>query len=202
MRPALRRAVLLAALATSTPAVARAQTVCDQLLPIGLQPPVTGFQSGCATSYVLRQGSGPLLFAPLVYPPCANGPCAGLTHPLLFVCAAANGYACCVSVADSILVGAGNLSGPLASGLGQRMANDTDPRTNICYSEYAGNGSRVAEVPLILSWGAGTTRVRVTGFQRMFLLASPISGTILAEFIDGPTPTRSSSWGRTKVRYR
>lgn len=206
MRAALRRVMLLAALGMSAAGVARAQTVCDQLLPIGVAPPAGGFASGCSYRYVLRQssssGSGST-YIPLAYPACTNGPCAGLTAPYQFICEATNGYSCCISVSDSIPLVAGNYAGPLRQGLNQRMANDSDTRPDICYSDYVGNGSRVAIVPLIHPTGIGSSQTQVAGFLRLFL-TGPLYGNsdLVVEFVAGPTPVRNASWGRTKIRYR
>lgn len=206
MRPALRRAVLLGALVTSMSAAARAQTVCDQLLPIGVTPPAGGFASGCMYRYVLRRSSSSesgSTYIPLAFPACANGPCAGLTAPNQFICEATNGYSCCISVSDSIPLVIGNYAGPLRQGLDRRMANDTDPRSGICYSDYVGNGSRVAHVPLIHPTGTGSSQTQVAGFLRLFL-TGPLYGNsdLVVEFVSGPTPVRNASWGRTKVLYR
>jgi hypothetical protein len=112
------------------------------------------------------------------------------------------GHACCISASQWIPIPAGNLAGPLRAGLDQRIANDTDTRPSICYSEYAGNGSRVGVVPLIEPAGSGVTQVRVTGFLRVFI-PGPTYGNsdVVAEFVAGPTPAVNPSWGRTKIRY-
>ena len=206
MRPALRSAVLLGALVTAMSAAARAETVCGQLLPIGVAPPAGGFASGCANRYVLRRssssGSGSTYF-PLAFPTCPNGPCAGLTGANQFSCEATNGYSCCTSVSDSIPLVVGNYAGPLRQGLDRRMANDTDTRPGICYSEYVGNGSRVADVPLIHPTATGSSKTQVSGFLRLFLTGPLYANSdLVVEFVNGPTPVRNASWGRTKVRYR
>lgn len=190
----------------SAPAPARAQTVCEQLLPIGLVPPVSGFQQGCANHYVLKSATVPSqggAYAWLDFPLCGNGPCAGLTGVFAFTCAATSGYACCIGASQSISIAAGNYAGPLKQGLGQRFSSDTDTSASICYSDYAGNGARICNVPLIQPVCNGQSHVQVTGFGRMFLLRPPSGGSdILVEFITGPTPTRDASWGGTKIRYR
>lgn len=139
----------------------------------------------------------------LEYAACPNGPCVGLTGPLQFVCEATSGYFCCIGIADSIPIRAGTYAGPFRQGLDQRFANDTDTRQGICFSDYSGNGSRLANVPLIHSFGLGTTKVQVTAFQRMFLVSPPASNaSIIVEFVDGPTPARAATWGLVKIRYR
>lgn len=202
----LNRILLSTVLAVSTAGVARGQTVCDQLLPIGVAPPAGGFMVGCANGYVLKRsystGSGSSYIA-LDYPACANGPCAGMTLPLKFVCETTNGYSCCIEVSQSIPLIAGNYAGPFASGFNARLASDTDTRTGICYADYAGNGSRVCEVPLILPVGLGVSHAQVAGFASMFLKGPlPGNGDLLVEFIGGPTSVHSTTWGETKVRYR
>ena len=206
MVTAFRRTVLSVVLVASAVGVARGQTVCDRLLPIGVAPPAGGFMVGCANGYVLKRsystGSGSSYVA-LEYPACANGPCTGLTEPLKFVCETTSGYSCCIEVSQSIPLVAGNYAGPFASGFNARMTNDTDLRTGICYADYAGNGSRVCEVPLILPVGLGVSHAQVAGFARMFLRGPfPGNGDLLVEFVGGPTPVRSTSWGLTKIRYR
>jgi hypothetical protein len=204
---ALRRAFLLIVFVTSASGVALAQTVCDQLFPFGLLPPPEGsFGFGCANQYALRGdiGSAPgAHYITLSYPACENGPCAGLTGTSLFGCAATSGYSCCISVPEPIPIVGGNWEGPLRAALDQRIANDTDTRTGICYSDYAGNGSRLGNVPLIQFVGSDSSQVQVTGFLRMFVSSSR-SGVIAPriEFLDQATPVRSSTWGRTKVLYR
>ena len=204
--PFIRRLLLVAALVATASGDADAQSVCDRLFPFGLVSPEGGFESGCAHVYVLRQGSSSASsanFTPLAYPECPNGPCAGQTGPLQFVCATANGYFCCLSAADLIPIVAGNMMGPLLAGLNQRMANDTDQRPGICFSEYAGNGSRLGEVPLTLPIGNGVAVARISGFVRIFVTAPVLgSGTVYVEFLGEPTPARGASWGRTKFRYR
>jgi len=189
-----------------TSAAARAQTVCDQLLPIGVTPPAGGFASGCANRYVLRlsssSGSGST-YIPLAFPACANRPCAGLTGPFQFVCEATNGHYCCISVSDSIPLVAGVYIGPLRQGIDQRIASDTDTRPGICHSEYLGNGSRVTNVPLIHATGIGSIKTQVAGFLRLFLTGPwPANADLLVEFVSGPTPVQNASWGRTKILYR
>jgi hypothetical protein len=198
----LRRALLLAAFVASASGVADAQTVCDQLLPIGLVPPQGGFAFGCDHQYHVPAGPGSSAYYRwLAFPTCPDGPCAGLTDPQLFVCAATSGYSCCIS--DSVPLIAGIYAGPLRLGLDQRIANDTDTRVGICYSDYAGNGSRLGNVLLIQPTGTGATQAHVAGFLRMFL-SGPAGafGLIPIEFVDQPTPVRGTSWGRAKILYR
>jgi hypothetical protein len=208
MRFALRRALWIGALLASTCAAARAETVCDQLLPIGLLPPAGGFTFGCARQFHLNLGAavGPDgNYILLAYPACVLGPCAGQSGTTLLQCAATNGYFCCVSATQMIPTLTGVNVGTLATGLDQRLANDTDPRAGICYSAYAGNGSRLGNVPLIQFLGSDRTQAQVTGFLRLFLVGPPsgsgTSTTIPVEFIADPTPARGSSWGRVKLLY-
>ena len=204
---AARRALLSALLVASTFGVARGQTVCDQLLPIGVVPPPGGFSLGCPFRYVLKRsggtGSGPSNYLSLAYPACANGPCVGLTDATKYVCEVRNGYSCCVSASDSISLVAGTYTGPTNQGLNLRFASDTDTIPDICHSDYVGNGARVVNVPLVHPIGAGVSRAQVSGFLRMFLTRRVAgNGDITVEFIGGPTPVWGTSWGRTKVRYR
>lgn len=206
MQPVLRRALLLALFMTSGSDVGFAQSVCDQLFPFGVRAPEGGFGIGCTNQYSLRGdiGSTPgAHYLPLLYPVCANGLCAGLTGPSMFICAATSGYSCCISVSEIDSIIFGNYEGPLRLGLDQRIANDTDIRTGICYSEYVGNGSRLGNVPLIQYVGTDSSQVQVIGFLRMFVSSSRSGATPpRVEFVDQPTPVRTWSWGRTKTLYR
>lgn len=202
----LRRVVLIAALAAPASGSLRAQDICDQLLPIGLVPPPGGFAIGCSSLYALLPGGAsgqPGTWVALAYPPCANGPCAGVADPMQFVCTVTSGYECCVGVSQLIPLRPGVNSGPVGAGIDQRFANDTDTRTTICYSDYAGSGARVAYVPLIQTLGSGNTNARIIGFRRMFFVRpmAPL-GVIVIEFVDGPTPVPGTTWGLTKIRYR
>jgi hypothetical protein len=88
------------------------------------------------------------------------------------------------------------------SGLNARFADDTDTRTGICYADYTGNGARIREAPLIHPVGLGVSQAQVTGLVRMFLVGPLFANSdLLVEFIGGPTPVGSVSWGRTKIRY-
>jgi hypothetical protein len=208
MRTALRCALLLAVLATVMPAVARAQTVCDQLLPIGVVSPAVDPVFGCANTYVLKRAGGtgttpPLTYIALAYPPCANGACDGLSDILLFVCGVRSGYSCCISAPGTVPLMLGNMAGPLNQGLNQRFASDTDTLPGICFSNYRGNGARLVNVPMILPFVNGTTQVQVVGFARVFLVKRPSgNGDLLVEFVAEPTPTQGTTWGRAKIRYR
>jgi hypothetical protein len=206
MRLAVRRVFLLAVLAASTSGAARGQTVCGQLYPFGVVPPEGGFAFGCANRYVLKRSTNsgsPETYLLLVLPACASGPCDGLIDPQKFICEAANGYACCMTVSQSIPLVAGNYAGPLRQGLSQRIASDTDTIPGICYADYAGNGSRLGDVSLINPVGLGASHAQVAGFIRMFL-TGPLYGNsdLVVEFIAGPTEIENVSWGRTKIRYR
>ena len=137
MPPRTRRVIVLVALAASLSGAAAAQTVCDQLLPIGIVPPVGGFLIDCGNRYVLWPATlppPPVSWVALAYPACPAGPCTGLTGVLQFVCEATSGYFCCIGIADSIPIGAGAYLGPFRQGFDQRFANDTDTRTTICLS--------------------------------------------------------------------
>ncbi len=207
MSLALRCPALAVALLFAVATTASAQ-ICTQLLPIGLLPPDGGFTFGCARQFSLKLGAtlGPDgNYILLSYPACASGPCAGQSGLTLLQCAATSGYFCCISSAQMIPTLTGTNVGTLATGLNQRIANDTDTRTGICYAVYTGNGSRVGNVPLIQFIGLDRTQAQVIGFLRLFLVGPPAgsgqSTTIPVEFIADPTPTRGSSWGRVKLLY-
>jgi len=174
-----RRAVCVAGLVLVASSPAHAQAACDQLVPFGLFTPAAGFEYGCSHPYDLRLGTisplGDGLM--LAYPECANGPCAGLVDLDLFVCAARDGYSCCVVVGDALPIPAGTLMGPLQMAVSQRIAGDSDTRTDICNADYAGDGSRLGVAPLILPPGNGLSVVQVVGFVRVFFVGLGAVGT-------------------------
>lgn len=205
----MRHLVLPAVLLAVAFAPARAQTICDQLAPMGLLPPAGGFTVSCSRQFTLKLGAtiGPDgNYILLSYPACASGPCAGQTGIPLLQCAATSGYSCCIANAQMIPTLTGTNVGSLVAGLNQRIANDTDTRPAICYSAYNGNGSRVGNVPLIQFIGLDRSQAQVTGFLRFFLVGPPAgtgnATTIPAEFISDPTPAAGTTWGRLKTLYR
>ena len=186
--------------------VARAQTVCDVLIPVALVPPAGGFEPGCGIHRALERGpvSGAGgYYVTLEYPACADGPCAGLTGASKFVCEAASGYSPCLGVPGPIPPVVGHHAGPFGPGMDQRFAGDTDTRAGICFSDYAGNGARLGVVPVIEPVASGAAQARVAGFAWIFLTAPvPGNGDLTVEFVAGPTALRSTTWGRTKILYR
>jgi hypothetical protein len=209
MVPTLRRWLLASVLSLLTFAQARGDVICDRLVPFGLLPPTGGFSLGCSHVFNLKLGAalGPDgNYILLSYPSCASGPCAGDTGLTLLQCAATSGYFCCVSTAQTVPTITGTNVGTLVAGLNQRIANDTDTRAAICHEIYTGNGSRVANVPLIQFIGADRTQAQVIGFLQLFLVGPPsgsgTSTTFPVEFISDPTPAHGASWGRLKLLYR
>jgi hypothetical protein len=208
----MRRAARIttaALLLLAAPLVAGAQTVCTQLLPIGLLPPAGGFTFGCGHQFNLKLGAviGPDgNYILLGYPACANGPCAGLTGIPQLQCAADSGYFCCVSGGQMIPTLQGTNVGTFVTGLDQRIADDTDTRAGICHSAYSGNGARVANVPVLQFIGADRTQAQVTGFFSVFVVGPPsgtgTATTVPVEFISDATPTEDATWGRLKLIYR
>ena len=189
---------------------ASADQVCAGLLPIGLLQPSGGFTTGCSRQFTLKLGAsiGPDgNYILLDYPPCAAGPCAGESGLIQLQCAAANGYQCCLSTGQSIPTLTGTNVATLAAGLNQRIGLDSDQRAGICYSAYAGNGARVANVPLASFPGTDRTQMILQSFASVFLVSPPAgsaqSTTITLEFIaQGVTASTVPSWGRLKVLYR
>jgi hypothetical protein len=192
------------------PRVAVADQVCDRLLPMGVLEPSSGFTSGCARQFSLKLGAVPGPdgnYILLEYPACPQGPCAGLTSTVQLECAAASGYACCVSSDQHVPTLTGTNVGTLAAGLSERIALDTDTRTGICYNTYVGNGARVANLPLAHFPGALRSEMVVDRFATVFLVApaagSGQSTTVTLEFLAlGVTPARGHSWGGIKLLYR
>lgn len=207
MRPLVP--LLAASLILAAPPVVAGQ-ICDRLLPMGLLAPAGGFTTGCSRDFTLKLGAslGPDgNYILLDLPACAAGPCAGLSGISQLQCAAAEGYFCCLTSGDAVPTIQGTNVASLAAGLTQRMSLDTDQRAGICYSSYAGNGSRVAFVPLAQFPGADRTQMTLLIFAQVFLVAPPAgtgtSTTVTFEFLaQDVTPASRADWGRLKLLYR
>ena len=151
------------------------------------------FRSGF--TYVLKeasQGGTTGNYQALRYNLCPSGNCVGITVGAgLYRCLMEYGMCCPVTIGQSVTTETGNMSGPTATAVQYRFDQDTDPRPNICYSDYRGNGSRVVTVPLTTLPGNGASQVTVTGFATFFLKDIPGSGrnsTITGEFINAIVP--------------
>jgi hypothetical protein len=182
-------------------AVARAEPVgepCDGIVPMGaIQPPTEDFKVGCANTYNLKIGANgggtPGNFQLLDFPPCDEGPCAGLQGGGAEVrCEVAHGYSCCIKIGDLIQTMPGTKVGPFKSGLDDRWDADTDKREGICYKDYKGNGMRVVLVPTFRDWDPnGKKPVRIDGFAAFFLQLKPSSRggqSLTGEFLYYSTP--------------
>lgn len=202
--------IVLGLILSLIPALVAADQVCDGLLPVGLLEPSGGFAVGCARQFTLKLGASPGPdgnYILLDYPACPNGPCAELAGAVQLQCAAASGYACCIVTGEHILTMTGGNVGALAAGLDQRFALDSDPRPGLCHADYAGNGARVANVPLAQFPGGLRSEMVITSFATIFLVAPPTGGaqatTFTVEFLaQGVTAARGPSWGRIKLLYR
>ena len=201
---------LLAALLALAAAPVAADQVCGQLLPMGLLEPAGGFTTGCSRDFTLKLGAalGPDgNYILLDLPACAAGPCAGLSGVTQLQCAAAMGYACCLTSGALVPTLQGTNVASLAAGLTQRIGLDTDTRSGICYAAYAGNGARVANVALAEFPGTDRTHMTLLSFASVFLVAPPAgtgtSTTVTFEFLaQGVTATARTDWGRLKLLYR
>ncbi len=202
--------ILLGLVLGLVPASAAADQVCDRLLPVGLLEPAGGFTTGCARQFTLKLGAslGPDgNYILLDYPACPEGPCAGLPGATQLQCAAASGYACCILSGAHIPTMTGGNVGALAAGLVQRFALDSDSTVGLCYASYAGNGARVANVPLAQFPGGTRSEMVINSFASVFLVSPPTGSaqatTFTVEFLaQGVTAARGSSWGRIKLLYR
>lgn len=199
--------------ATATAKAERTCEQCERMVPMGAVPPTgeQNFQVGCANTYVLKrgaQGSGTLSpgnYLALDFPECDEGPCAGLseTGANTYRCLLANGYSCCVRIGQTVQTEPGNMAGPTRQGLLDRFNRDTDRRSNICYSEYRGNGSRVVNVPIIVPPGGGRSDVTVIGLAAFFLKEPPPgNGDITAEFIHDVVPGTGGGCNSTVFTIR
>lgn len=207
----MRRSLLvLVVVGALMPGAVAADQLCDRLLPMGLLEPPGGFTSGCARQFTLKLGAslGPDgNYILLDYPPCAGGPCAGLSAGVQLQCAATSGYGCCVITGQHIPTMTGGNVGTLAAGLSQRIALDSDTRSGLCYGTYLGNGARIANVPLAHFPGALRTEMVIDRFATVFLVSTAAGSaqatTVTLEFLAlGVTATSSKSWGRIKLLYR
>lgn len=168
------------------------------LAPLFMSPPPgEEFQVGCATSYTIKLGGGAGSegnYGALQLPSCTNGPCAGMnpSGAATYRCLLENGYCCPVAIGDVLETQTGNVSGPTRQGMTQRFNSDSDRRTNICYSDYTGNGARVIFVPITTDPSQGHTTVTVLKFAAFFLKDIPgngpdaeINGEFLYETVPG-----------------
>jgi hypothetical protein len=184
-------------------------SVCSQVLPIGLLPPAGGWTTDCAHRVSLKLGASIGAggnYIMITYPTCASGPCAGQGGTTALQCQATSGYSCCVNVSDVEPTITGTNIGFLVSGLNSRIAADTDTRSGICYSAYTGNGSRVASAP-VTTLSADRSSMTVTGFALLFITGPPVgtgNATVLpVEFLPtGVVPAHASTWGGLKMLYR
>jgi Flp pilus assembly protein TadG len=184
--------------ATATARVEPLTGICEGVLPMApVEPPVTGFLTGCANEYNLKVGAGEGQqgnYELLDFADCDEGPCADVGGGGAEIrCLTENGYGCCIRLGDEfVLTQPGNKVGPFRQGMQARWDADTDRRENICYSEYIGNGKRVVHVPGVESFDVnGKKYVRITGFYAFFLKRRPTGGgqqTLIGEFLHDVAP--------------
>jgi Flp pilus assembly protein TadG len=183
--------------ATATAKAEMACRECEKLVPLGAIPPVgsNGFEVNCLRTYLLLEGQGGGIngnYKALSFPDCDEGACGGqgAGGAATLGCLIEHGYACCVGVGDLIQTKPGQNAGQVVSGLQARWDRDTDCTPNICYSLYRGNGSRVINVPVVESLGAGRTDVRVVSLAAFFLKVRPASPglPVPAEFVYDVVP--------------
>ncbi len=197
--------------ATATAKADRTCEQCEKMVPMGAVPPIgqQNFQTGCGNSYVLKRGGGnsvaPGNYLALDFPECDEGPCAGMptTGANTYRCLLEHGYGCCIRIGQVIQTEPGNMAGPTRQGLDARWDADTDPRTDICYSDYQGNGNRIVNVPIITPIGNGRTNVTVTGLAAFFLTQRPSgNGDIAAEFVNEVVPGTGGGCNSTVFTIR
>ena len=175
---------------------------CDKLLPFAPALLANGqpFSKACGDTVTLKADPAAANggnFQLLSYPPCNEGPCAGMpsTGGATVRCLMANGYGCCISIGDAFVdTKPGNNVGPVRQGLQQRWDADTDLRNTICYQQYTGNGERVLPVPIVQTFAglSGRTNATITGFAGFFMTKRPSGGSatmqITGQFIDYVAP--------------
>lgn len=157
--------------------------ICEGLAPFApIQlPSGESFSTQCDSIYPLKVGSQAGQqgnFQLLDYPPCDEGPCAGVGGGADAVrCYTENGYSCCVGIGDTFIdTEPGNKVGPVRESLQDRWDADTDTR-EVCYQQYTGNGKRVLLCPIIETFDLnGKKAARITGFAAFFLRNRPQGG--------------------------
>ena len=199
--------------ATATAQAQRTCEACEKMVPMGAVPPPNqgNFMVGCANRYLLKSAGGgssqvaPGNYLALSFPECDEGPCAGMssTGGATFRCLLEHGYGCCITIGQVIQTEPGTMTGPTRQGLNGRFNLDTDQRENICHSQYAGNGARMVNVPIITPIGNGRTNVTVTGLAAFFLRERvPGSGDVWAEFIHDVVPGTGGNCNSTMFTIR
>jgi Flp pilus assembly protein TadG len=197
--------------ATATAKAERSCQQCEKIVPMGAIPPAGegGFEVNCGRLYTLLEGTGSgtnANYKALSFPDCDEGECGqtGSGGASTLGCLIEHGYACCVGVGDVVQTKPGLNSGQVKTGLQARWDADTDRTADICYSAYRGNGSRVINVPVIETLGAGRTDVRVVGLAAFFLKRRPTGGgqEVLGEFVYDVVPGTGGNCNSTVFTIR
>lgn len=189
--------------ATATAQVEPASAGCEGLIPMApVVPPGSWFDPTCnngvPVTYNLKldetggamQGN----FQLLDFPDCTEGPCGEVEGGggAAIRCQTANGYSCCVSLGDEFtFTQPGNKVGPFRQGISYRWDTDTDRRSNICYDDYRGNGSRVVRVPIVETFDvAGKKVARIVSLAAFFLTERPAADgkSLVGQFIYDTAP--------------
>lgn len=181
--------------------------LCDGLSPMApVPPPEAGwFDPDCSKTYELKVGAGEGEqgnYELLDYPPCDQGPCAGLEGGAAIRCIGEHGYGCCLDEGqDFTLTEPGNKVGPFRQGMQARFDSDTDQREGICYSEYAGNGQRIMHVPIVETFDVnGKKTVRILKFSAFFLKSRPPgNGTLTGQFVNDIAPGEGGGNGNGTI---
>ncbi len=190
--------------ATATALADTTSQPCDGLVPMGpIPPPEAGwFDPDCNVTYDLKIGAGEGQqgnYELLDYPPCDEGPCAGLEGGAAIRCLAEHGYGCCLEEGQEFTLSEpGNKVGPFRQGMQARFDSDTDTRQGICYSEYAGNGVRIMPLPVIESFDVnGKKYVRIVKFSAFFIKDRPTgNGTLTGQFVHDVVPGEGGGQGK------
>jgi len=177
---------------------------CDGLVPMApVEPPQSGwFDPDCSKTYTLKVGSGNGQqgnYELLDYPPCNEGPCAGLNGGAAIRCIAEHGYGCCLQEGQQFsLTEPGNKVGPFRQGMQARWDADSDRREGICFNQYAGNGNRMLHCPIVESFDVnGKKYVRIVKFSAFFIkYRPPGNGTLQGQFVNDITPGDNQGQGK------
>ncbi len=192
--------------ADATAKVDTAGAIDCGILPLAGIPGTGGFVPGCGNTYTLKeasQGGTTGNYLALSFPKCAEGACSDLavSGANTYRCLVQNGYCCSIAIGQELDTEPGNMAGPTTQAIKTRFSEDTDQRINICYSDYTGNGRRVAFVPIVTAPSAGgRSSVTVTGFAAFFLKNIPTPGngnSILAEYVYSTIPGSSENANST-----
>lgn len=197
------------------------------LRPLGVGSDSAGFTYVVGNEYALQQGFGAgnyqhLDFSrmdPPLSPPCADGPCAGVSSGGgdLVRCMIEHGLGCCIDMGHRIGVQTGVSFGPVDQAIDNLFEDYGDIRTEYptsqlntypVYRAAGGNDARVIIVPLVRFVPSGCTGnncwAELRGFATFFLKrrVNPGQKTFYGEYIEHVVPGEGTGGEGTVVSVR